>query len=142
MNNTRRDTIITALENVDDATYEETIKWWANDAISTFGEYLLKIWSDYHNRSMGEYYCHKKVEEEILDWFESSGVESSAEYCLKCLNIFNDNQTWDDYSNEEEEDEDAVSSCEVAEEILSRIVGDITAEIIEWLDTSLNEINI
>lgn len=141
MKNTTKNAILAAVRNVDDATYEKTIKWWANDAIGSFGEYLLKIWSNYHNRSMGELYCCRKVEDEILDWFASSGVESSAEYCLKCLNILTDNQAWDDYSTDEDNSEETVSSYEVAEEILSWIIGDITTEIVEWLETRLNENN-
>ena len=57
MKNTTKNAILAAVRNVDDATYEKTIKWWANDAIGSFGEYLLKIWSNYYNMAIYYKYC-------------------------------------------------------------------------------------
>lgn len=140
MNNTTRNTLMTALKNIDDVTYDTNIQAWANDAICSFGEYLLQIWND---RSMAENDCCRKIDEEMHDWFETPGVECSAEYCLKCLGIMSDNQYWagycDDENNSENNSDETVDNYELAEEILSWIIGDVTTKIVEWLKTQFDE---
>lgn len=129
MKNTKKITLKAAFDNVDEAVYNNTVQWWADDVMNTFGEYLMSLYSEGATHPSREFYGKPKITAEIKEWLQGG----SAAYCMCCFDLLESESNWD---------VDDANEAELSEYIISGIASDIATEVMKRLEKQLAGENI
>lgn len=132
MTNTRKELLKAAFNNVDSDVYSKNIREWTDDVISSFGKFLLTIYSNEKTESNRRFYCGPKITAEILEWFHGA----HAAYYMQCLGLLENESDWDDGNDEGTELD---PGYELEEYIRSRITDDVAEEVMLRLEKQLAE---
>lgn len=127
--NTKMIALKAAFDNVDETVYNKTVQWWTDDVMSTFGEYLMTLYSEGSTQSSREFYGKPKITAEIEEWFQGG----SAADCMCCLELLESEADWDVEGENEEE---------LSEYIISGIASDVATEVMKRLEKQLAGENI